>query len=82
MADYMAELADQAIEAGLEEAKLQHELEQRKTVLLKAALDILKKCDDSEYIVDVLQITATWDNIEGDGYCLMEEIENLLEYEV
>lgn len=46
----------------------------RKTILLKAAYDILKKCDESRYVLNVLEQTATWDNAECDGLCLLEEI--------
>ena len=52
--------------------------EDRKTVLLKAAYDILKKCDEGPYVVDALGVTAVWDGADCDGYCLMEDIKNEL----
>jgi hypothetical protein len=55
------------------------ELEQRKDVLLRATLDILKKCDEGSYVKNVLEVTAKWDDTTCDGYCLMQEIEDLLE---
>lgn len=52
--------------------------ENRKDVLLKAAYDILKKCEKSRFVENVLSTTAIWDDAECDGYCLMGEIANEL----
>lgn len=49
-------------------------------VLLKATYELLSKCDDSSYVLNVLEQTTVYDGVECDGYCLMEDIENLLEY--
>ena len=46
--------------------------------LLKATLDILKQCDEGVYVKNVMEVTAIWDEAECDGYCLMEEIEQLV----
>lgn len=46
-----------------------------------ATIDILKKCRDSQYVIDVLDQTAVWDEVDCDGYCLMEEIAEILEIE-
>lgn len=46
--------------------------------LLKATFDILQKCDNSGHVLDVLSTTAIWDEVECDGYCLKDEIEDLL----
>ena len=51
----------------------------RAYIMLKAARDILHKCRDSVYVTDVFTETAIWDGVECDGYCLMEEIEELVE---
>jgi len=51
----------------------------RAQVLLKAAFDILKKCDDSPYVENVMAVTAFWDGAECDGSCLMEDIKDLFE---
>lgn len=51
---------------------------ERSKVLLKATLDILKKCDKSPYVLDPLTQVAVWDGVECDGGCLMEEIEDYL----
>ena len=50
----------------------------RATVLLKAALDILRQCDDSPYVLDALGVTTLYDQAECDGFCLMEDIECFL----
>ena len=52
--------------------------EDRKTVLLKACLDMLKKCDDSHFVVSPMEVTVFYDDAECDGYCLMEDIEHEL----
>lgn len=52
---------------------------ERAKVLLKATRDILKKCDDSFYVLNVLEVTAVWDGVECDGYCLKEEIDEFFE---
>lgn len=51
----------------------------RKTILLKAAYDLLKKQDRSSYVLNILATTAHWDGAECDGYCLMSEIADELE---
>lgn len=48
--------------------------EDRKLVLLKAAYDVLKKCQQSMYVKNVLEQTAFYDGTECDGLCLMEDI--------
>jgi len=55
--------------------------EDRKTILLQATLDILRKCEESPYTLSPLETTAHWDEADCDGYCLMGEIEDLLESE-
>lgn len=54
--------------------------EDRATVLLKAVLEILSKCDAGPYVKDVFGETAFYDGTECDGYCLKEDIESFLEY--
>lgn len=48
--------------------------EQRAETLLRATCNILKKCEDSFYVLNVLEVTDVWDGTECDGYCLMEDI--------
>jgi hypothetical protein len=54
--------------------------EDRATVLLRATLEILNKCDEGPYVKDVLGVTAEYDGAECDGYCLKEDIEHYLEF--
>lgn len=54
--------------------------ENRASVLLKAVLEILDKCDDSPYVRDVFRETAFYDGAECDGYCLRDDIRHYLEY--
>ena len=49
--------------------------EQRAEILLRATYNILKKCEDSPYVLNALAVTDIWDGVECDGYCLMEDIE-------
>lgn len=53
--------------------------EDRATVLLKAVLEILTKCDKSAYVLDVMSQTAFYDGAYCDGYCLLEDIKNHFE---
>jgi hypothetical protein len=50
----------------------------RERELLKAAYDILKKCHDSTYVLDVMSTTAFYDEVDCDGYCLANDIANLI----
>ena len=48
--------------------------ENRKEILLKATYNLLKKCNESSYVLNVLEQTANYDGTKCDGYCLMEDI--------
>ena len=50
--------------------------EQRAETLLRASYNILKKCKNSFYVLDVLAVTDVWDGAECDGHCLMEDIKD------
>lgn len=52
--------------------------EKREKILLKAAYDLLHKQTESPYVLNLLSETTTWDGAECDGYCLMEDIAELL----
>ena len=56
--------------------------EQRAKVLLQATLDLLNQQKESHYVLNLLETTAIWDEAECDGYCLYDEIKDLLEYDV
>jgi len=51
----------------------------RAKILLKAARDILTKCDESSYVADVMCETAIWDEVECDGNCLLNELNEFLD---
>lgn len=46
----------------------------RKTELLRATLDLLKKCDEGSYVKNVLSTTVFYDGTECDGGCLANDI--------
>jgi hypothetical protein len=46
----------------------------RKVVLLRAAYDILKRCDDGPYVENALSTLAQYDGTNCDGGCLMNDI--------
>ena len=54
----------------------------RARYLLKATYDLLEKQYESPYVLNLLSETIFYDEAECDGNCLMEDIENLLEYGV
>lgn len=47
--------------------------------LIEATQGILRKCDEGIYVKNVFEQTAIWDDTECDGYCLKEEIDELLQ---
>jgi len=46
----------------------------RKEILLKAAHEILSKCNEAPYRQNALEVTTYYDGTECDGFCLMEDI--------
>lgn len=52
----------------------------RAIYLLKVTYDLLRKQEESIYVLNILSETIFYDGAECDGQCLMEDIENLLEY--
>lgn len=57
--------------------------ENRAIILLKACLDFLNKHRESPYELEVLRQTVMYDDVECDGYCLIDDIEAyLLEYDI
>ena len=53
----------------------------RKIILLKAAYDLLKRQDESHYVLNLLEETTYYDGADCDGNCLMEDIAFELEIE-
>ena len=50
-------------------------MEDRKVTLLKACRDLLKKQEETGYIIDLLSEIVFYDDAECDGTCLLEDIE-------
>ena len=46
----------------------------RAKTLLKAAGTLLKKQEDSYYVLNLLAETVCYDEAECDGYCLLDDI--------
>lgn len=53
----------------------------RKTVLLKAAYDLLVKQTTAPYVLNLLEETVFYDGADCDGSCLMEDIATELNLE-
>ena len=53
-------------------------MKDRSEVLLKAAYDILKKCHESNYVLNAMEVMAYYDAAECDGHCLYEDIASYL----
>jgi hypothetical protein len=53
----------------------------RKTILLKACYNMLKKQRDAGSVISPFEMTVFYDEAACDGYCLMEDIELELEIE-
>jgi len=50
-------------------------MEDRKIILLKACRDLLKKQEKSHYVLNLLEETVFYDDVDCDGYCLLDDIE-------
>lgn len=53
----------------------------RMEILLKAMVDIVKKLDNTPYVLSFFEQTAVWDGTDCDGYCLFEEAKEVLQIE-
>jgi len=49
-------------------------MEDRKITLLKAALELLKKCNEGPYVKNALTETVFYDGTDCDGTCLGNDI--------
>lgn len=49
-------------------------MDDRKVTLLKAALELLKKCGEGPYVKNVLTETVFYDDVDCDGACLANDI--------
>ena len=52
---------------------------ERAKILLQAMVDLMKQQVESHYVLNILELTAIWDDAECDGYCLYEEARELLD---
>lgn len=52
---------------------------ERAKILLQAMVDMMKKQEQNRYVQNIFELTAVWDEVECDGYCLYEEAKQLLE---
>jgi len=50
----------------------------RKTVLLRAAYDLLTRCENAHYVVEAAGVCTRYDDCDCDGGCLREDIANEL----
>ena len=53
--------------------------EKREIILLNAVKDILEKCKESNYVLDVMGETSYYDGTDCDGDCLLEDINDFLD---
>jgi len=54
--------------------------QERAITLLKAAHYLLYRCSDSHFVLSATRdVAIPYDDTECDGYCLMEDIQYLLE---
>lgn len=48
--------------------------EDRKTVLLKAAYELLKQCHEGIFVRNALEVPVIYDGVENDGFSLANDI--------
>lgn len=46
----------------------------RKSVLLRAAFDLLRKCEDAHYVQEACSVVVFYDGADCDGSCLLVDI--------
>jgi hypothetical protein len=56
-------------------------MKDRKDILLRAAYDLLKRADNSHYSEHATEIIVCYDDVNCDGYCLMNDIAYVLNLE-
>jgi hypothetical protein len=55
--------------------------EARKAILLKACYDMLKKLDESYFVISPMETTVFYDGADCDGSCLKDDIAHELRLE-
>lgn len=58
---------------------MKEELQKRAIELLKATKQILDKANEGPYVENVFELTAFYDGTDCDGYCLLDDINDLFE---
>ena len=53
-------------------------MEDRKITLLKACKDLLKQCESTYAVLDILEMEVFYDGTHCDALCLLDDIEDLL----
>jgi hypothetical protein len=53
----------------------------RRLILLRAAYDLLKACNEGPYVKNALEQTVFYDEAECDGFCLANDIAAELDLE-
>lgn len=53
-------------------------MEDRKTILLKACMELLEKQENSDCVLDLLSEEVFYDGTDCDGTCLLEDIKSEL----
>lgn len=53
---------------------MRNNMDTRKDILLRAAFDMLKKCNDSPTVISPMETTVFYDDADCDGLCLMKDI--------
>jgi hypothetical protein len=51
---------------------------ERAKILLQAMCDMMKQQEQTCYVQNIFELSAIWDDVECDGYCLYEEAKELL----
>lgn len=49
-------------------------MDDRKTILLRAAYDLLQRASEDHYVRDATEIRVCYDEANCDGYCLRDDI--------
>lgn len=51
----------------------------REHILLRAAYQLLRKQDESSYVLNICEQSTVYDGADCDGCCLMEDIGDILD---
>ena len=71
VADWLVEIADRKTEPQTDELR-------EAKILLKASRDLLNKQNETIYVLNLLEETVEYHDVECDGYCLIDDIDDWL----